>query len=379
MKKRIPLLIIICFSVSSIFSQNTHPGQSHLIILLGEDTVGIERYQINGNEVLTETIRRVNKIGRQKARILYREDGSIESVETLEFNAADSLIREDLMKSKGDSLYYQRKRNGKINRWVRPGRPHLLVTSIPFFAAYAKLIQVYEKAPKTNFSIQHFNDPIQVKKTGENNYELTVKVLRTLRLKFNADNEFLALNARGTGLLSYETKRVDQQVYEDIAEKWWGNPNTKIISTVSPRVKEAFTVHDAKIQLNYSSVSKRGRITFGGLVPFNKFWRTGSNLATHIEFDEDLIFGGKSISKGRYTLYTIPHPDQWLFLLNKQTGQWGSYYDEDKEVLRVPMKTSHNNPEQEALRIEVEETEEGGIITISWDQVKATIAFELDN
>lgn len=379
MKKRISLLIAICFSFISIFSQNTHPSQNHLIILLGQDTVGIERYQINGNEVLTETIRRVNNLRRQKARIVYREDGSIESVETRVFNAADSLIQEELMKSEGDSLYFQRERNGKTNTWVRFGRPHLLVHAIPFFASYAKLILNYENAPETNFSIQYFNDPIQIKKTGENDYELTVEVLRTLRLKFNADKQFLALNSRGTGLLSYETRKVDQQVYEYYAERWWQDPNMKIISTISPRIKEASTVHDAQIQLDYSSVSKRGRITFGGLVPFNKFWRTGSNRATHIEFDKDLIFGGKNISKGRYTLYTIPHPDQWFFLLNKQTGQWGSYYDEDQEILRVPMKTSHDNPEQETLRIEVEEMEEGGMIIISWDQVKAEVAFELDN
>ena len=377
MKKCVLFFVAVIFSLLPTFSQNTSSNQGHLIVLLGQDTVGVEQFQINGNEILIETIRRVNKIIRQKARITYREDGTIQRMETLEFNASDSLIMEHIVKSEGDKLYHENNRNGKSNTWVQSGRPHLPAAQIPFFATYEKFIQIYEKSPEATFRFEAGNEQLIVKKTGENDYELTTEVFRTLRIKSNQDKEFLALNSRGTGLMSYEARRVDMQVYEAIAERWWNNPSTKTISTVSPRIKESFNIHGTEIKVNYSQTSKRGRLIFGGLVPFGKVWRTGSNMATHINFKSDVVFGGKTIEKGRYTLYTIPQKDEWLFLLNKQTGQWGAFYDESQEALRLPMKTNNSHVESERLLIEVEEIEKGGEIIIKWDHVKASIPFQI--
>ena len=53
------------------------------------------------------------------------------------------------------------------------------------------------------------------------------------------------------------------------------------------------------ISVEYSRPGAKGRKIFGDLVPYGKMWRTGANKATKITFNEDCIFGGEKIKKGK--------------------------------------------------------------------------------
>lgn len=93
------------------------------------------------------------------------------------------------------------------------------------------------------------------------------------------------------------------------------------------------------ITLNYSRPGVKGRTIFAadGLVPYGKIWRTGANLATTIEFSEDVVFGGKEVPKGKYALYTIPNATSWNVMLYSDTELGGDTdnYDPAKEVARI--------------------------------------------
>lgn len=109
--------------------------------------------------------------------------------------------------------------------------------------------------------------------------------------------------------------------------------------------------HTAHVKVDYSRPYKKGREIFGGLVPYDKVWRTGANEATTITFDKDGEFGGKHIKKGTYTLFTIPGEREWTVILNGQLKQWGSFeYDKykDKDVLHITAPvTNIENPVEE--------------------------------
>lgn len=79
------------------------------------------------------------------------------------------------------------------------------------------------------------------------------------------------------------------------------------------------------IEITYGQPSKKDRVIFGGLVPYDSVWRTGANEATEITFKKDGSFGGKKVKAGTYTLFTIPSEKSWEIILNKQLGQWGAY------------------------------------------------------
>ena len=54
----------------------------------------------------------------------------------------------------------------------------------------------------------------------------------------------------------------------------------------SPEEEVAFTSGDLNIRVFYNRPFKKGREIFGGLVPYDKVWRTGANEATTL-----LVFG----------------------------------------------------------------------------------------
>lgn len=90
--------------------------------------------------------------------------------------------------------------------------------------------------------------------------------------------------------------------------------------------------------IDYGAPSIRGRKIMGELVPFDKVWRTGANEATGFVTDTDLMVGDTKVPAGKYTLYTLPSAGGWKLIINKQTGQWGTVYNEDQDLARIDMK-----------------------------------------
>jgi hypothetical protein len=80
------------------------------------------------------------------------------------------------------------------------------------------------------------------------------------------------------------------------------------------------------------------RKIFGGVVPYDKEWRTGANEATSFVTAADLMVGDIHVPAGKYTLYTIPGATDWTIIVNKQTGQWGTEYDEKQDLGRTKVK-----------------------------------------
>ena len=92
---------------------------------------------------------------------------------------------------------------------------------------------------------------------------------------------------------------------------------TAQIKTPQPSPTATITqkVGISNISVEYSRPGAKEREIFGGLVSYEKMWRTGANKATKITFDENCVFGGAKIKKGSYSLFTIPSIT--IFLIGK--------------------------------------------------------------
>ena len=99
------------------------------------------------------------------------------------------------------------------------------------------------------------------------------------------------------------------------------------------------TIGLTDVTITYSRPGVKGRVIFGGLVPYGQVWRTGANEATTISFSDDVTIDGKPLPKGTYSLHTIPGADEWTLIFNTVANQWGSFsYDQKKDALRVNVK-----------------------------------------
>lgn len=107
----------------------------------------------------------------------------------------------------------------------------------------------------------------------------------------------------------------------------------------SPKASLMQAVGITDITINYNRPGVKGRAIWGGLVPFDKVWRTGANEATTIQFSDDVWVEGQKLPKGLYSLHTIPTATEWTIIFNSVAEQWGSYsYNAEKDVLRVKVR-----------------------------------------
>ncbi|MCE7062878.1 DUF2911 domain-containing protein [Dyadobacter sp. CY343] len=136
----------------------------------------------------------------------------------------------------------------------------------------------------------------------------------------------------------------------------------------------------AGIKVTYSRPSKKGRLIFGrdkdnALSPYGKVWRTGANEATLIEFQEDILMAGKPVKAGTYSLYSVPGQSTWKIILNAETGQWGTEYNDGKNVMQVEVPIRIRPTVQEQFNIYFEDIPEGVNMILSWDQTEALVPF----
>lgn len=372
------IIFFIAINLFPVFVWSQHT-EGYLLATLGKDTVGAEHYVMKGNVLESESIRLINSITVVKNKTIFNENGAISSDEQLFYNPEDSLIGRYYQSFYGDSIFIEQglgdKKSRKTNAWNLGKNPHFLLAQFFIFGNCGKLVHSYERFPQASYFAS--GSPLSITKIKEGKYKLYSRYPETFFIETNNDDQVLKVHSEGAGGgLSIIANKISGEEYQKLTHQWLNDPTIKPVSIVSPRVKEAFTLQNTKIELNYSSPSKRGRDIFGGLVPYKKRWRTGSNLATHITFDQDLIFEDQVVPKGTYTMFTIPTPNEWTFILNKQNGQWGTIYDESQDALRLTVDAVKVNAVVESFKINVEETEKGGRLVLAWDQTKVAIPFE---
>lgn len=142
----------------------------------------------------------------------------------------------------------------------------------------------------------------------------------------------------------------------------------------SPHESTSATISGKKITVEYGRPNKKGREIFGGLVPFDKVWRTGADEATKFTTEADLKVGDLSVPAGTYSLFTIPNEKEWTLVLNKVADQWGAFkYESGQDLGRTAMTVSSLDAPLEQFTIAIEA--KGGsqaTLKLSWDQTTAS-------
>jgi hypothetical protein len=146
----------------------------------------------------------------------------------------------------------------------------------------------------------------------------------------------------------------------------------------SPPATATGKVAGANITINYSSPSVRGRKIWGELVPYNKAWRAGANEATIFSTDKDIKVEGKNLPAGKYSLFALPGENEWQFIFNSETGQWGikrtgeANFDPAKNVLTVTVKPRKSSTMNERLVYDI--TPKG--FSLKWETLEVPVSIK---
>jgi hypothetical protein len=144
----------------------------------------------------------------------------------------------------------------------------------------------------------------------------------------------------------------------------------------SPAATESGSIGGKAITITYSSPGVKGRagkiFTKDGLIshdPTYPLWRAGANAATTLKTEGDITIGEVAVPAGSYTLYVdISDPDNWVLVINKQTGQWGTKYDKTQELGRVPMRMRTPPDTIENLKYTLRDRGDGhGFLLLAWE------------
>ena len=140
---------------------------------------------------------------------------------------------------------------------------------------------------------------------------------------------------------------------------------------VSPRATEEIAAGTGTLRVEYSRPFVKGRKIFGGLVPYGQVWRTGANAATTFVAGVDVTLGTTPVPKGTYTLYTLPGEKSWTLVVSKQTGQWGTQYDQAQDFARIDLKVEPLPQPVEQFLITLEASgPNAGRIVLEWENTR---------
>lgn len=145
----------------------------------------------------------------------------------------------------------------------------------------------------------------------------------------------------------------------------------------SPKCNISQIVGNTLISVEYERPSARKRLIYGGLVPWNKVWRTGAGNCTKIAFDKEVTIEGQKVPSGRYSIFTIPNPNEWVVILNKDTTLYGSYnYNSKHDVTRFTAFPVESNRYYETLNFDIELNQHNAKMYVSWANTQ--IKFDIE-
>ena len=79
-------------------------------------------------------------------------------------------------------------------------------------------------------------------------------------------------------------------------------------------------------------------------------------------------------TKGSYTLYSLPGANGWQLIVNKQTGQWGTEYNQAQDLARIPMKVTQRSSGLELFTISLDKTgADAGTLKLEWENTLASV------
>jgi opacity protein-like surface antigen len=160
--------------------------------------------------------------------------------------------------------------------------------------------------------------------------------------------------------------------------------SASLVSAQSPSAQTAVTIGGKTLSIQYSAPSVRHRKIFGpgGLLsqdPTYPAWRAGANSSTAFHTDAPLDVGGLQVPKGDYTIYVwVADPDNWLLIINKQTGQWGLDYNAKMDLGRVKMTMSKPPAPIETYKMTLSATgPKTGKLQLEWENHIASVPITL--
>lgn len=354
------------------------------VTLLGQDTLGVERYTRRGTRLEIEQVGRSPRVLRRHVTLDFGSGASRQaSVRVTVPSAAPNAtpFQTTLVTFDTDSTRVETRRDTSITRTsVFVPKGALLASSSAPWSVYEHQTMrlTAGRADSLRSDLWFVGNPsvswVTVRKLGADS---AVVLTENGRWHAKIDRRGRVLGARpisGTqkiGVVRVPALDLDAMTASFAAREQQVGP----MGALSTRDTVRVTAAGANLWIDYGRPAKRGRVIFGNVVPFGELWRTGANAATQLRTDKALDFGGVTVPAGTYSLFTVPGPDRWKLIVNAESGQPGTAHDPAKDLVTIELAVSALPAPVERFTIGVLPAENGGTLTLEWDTTRAAAPF----
>jgi len=354
------------------------------IVTLGQDTVGAERYTRGKDRLEVFQVGRAPRVLRRHYVYDFK-DGSLTHLALVVTPPGSEAPTQSVeAKMDGDSLRGEVKNgsNPPSRSAVAVGPGTLFVGSASPWSGYESLMPALMKSKSDTLAGSMYfigaanTERYLLTKVGKDSVRIENTHLDVYVAKVDKKGRILGTRpVSGTG--KFAITRVDKLDLDALVASYAAREQAGAgVGTLSPRdTVKVDNAGGAALMIDYGRPAKRGRVVYGGVVPYGEVWRTGANAATQFKTDKALDFGGTVVPAGFYTLWTVPTASGWKLIVNSETGQWGTAHKAEKDLYTIDMKTSTLPQVVERFTISVEPSATGGVLNLDWDTTRASIAF----
>ena len=380
------LLAVACSSAPRRPAPAPATDRGVLVMRIGPDTLFVERFEMSPGRLRVESVVRVPAVTFRTLDARLNPDGTLASIAVATFDPANpraGAARDSATVTfSADSTIYSLGR-GTEKQFLRlPGRGDLII-SLPGSFWFPNYLLLAARAPRTvgdslvgTMASRLGADRLVLKRVARDTVTIWTQFAGTMRVILGAAGRVVALDGTGSSL-GYVGTRLEWIDIDSVSRAFAARERAAgVVGSLSGRDTVIAELAGARLTIDYGRPTKRGRTIFGNVVPWNRVWRTGANLATHFTTSRELRFGGIVVPAGTYTLHTIPSPESWTLLVSRQTGQWGTTaLDPAMVVARIPMRVRRPGNIVETFTIGIVPAGAGGTIGLAWDDTVAEADF----
>jgi hypothetical protein len=366
-------------------AQKLHNKKGCLIYTLGKDTTAIGNFELKGYDFSITVADLTGAVTVSKLKGSFFPNGELQTVEG---NMYKPVAGKDSQLLNSYKLYYdssttfiETRRNNTVTTRKYPVKV-MVANSLGGYSLVYMLALLVNFAPGKNGDslLSHhivFNSARNfiIRKTGDRNFSIGSQVMGMFTLSLDKKGNLRSVDGIGTSWnikgMMISPINMDSVIMTNVI-KDLASPHIPI---ANKQDSVQTIIGETAIKIRYSRPSVRGRIIFGEVIPYNRFWRTGADAATKLTLNQPIYFNGKVLPSGEYSIFTMPSKNGWTIMFNKQANIWGTEYKAENDVLRVQMSVETLPDTVELLTINVVQADKGGRIEVSWENLKVSVPF----
>ena len=396
---RLPMLVFLALSACG----TKQPAEQYgYLALLGNDTVSIERDTRRGNEIVSDEVDRFPRVRRRHTTMRLAADGTIEHLEMdiiTPSEPSSERERRVVADVSNDSVHIVKHDSTGTKKYAFAtggalAMPHLpmmySLTDLYFGAALKRAAAPGDSVTLRQYYIDREFDrfPLHsgvVHVLAPNKAEIHHDWLAGYGdATFDSLHHMLTYNgARSTYKVEVRrlTGRPELPDVQAIGERFAAfETSSGGMKQLSMRDTARATIGAATITVDYGRPLARGRVLLGNIVPFDEVWRTGANAATQLTTSAPVTLAGVRLPAGTYTLWTVPRKDGHAELIvNRQFGQWGTEYNEKRDLGRIPLSVDSTTSPVEKFTISlVPAGARKGTLAMEWGSFRWSAPIAVD-